>query len=182
MRARWMLLAPFALAGALPLGCKGGAPSEPAAQGLQPLVAYDAWSGVEREADPFVIDAGAVPDCLGPGFYAEPDLGWVEIDTAECSWVTLRASAAAAVKGGSRLRVVVSHYDLDAPEPARAELKLAFGACEIWSKTVDIPGLAAVYEQELDSPCASERGGPVLFHLDNHGQNTWQLQELAVSQ
>ena len=181
MRARCLLLASLALAGALPLACKGDAPSEPAAQGLQPLVAYDAWSAVPRDADPFVTDPSAVPDCLGPGFYAEPDLGWLEIDTAECSWVTLQASAAAAVKAGSRLRLVVSHYDLNAPEPARAELKLAFGACQAWSKTVDIPGPAAVYEEELDSACDSELGGPVLFHLDNHGQNTWQLQELAVS-
>lgn len=176
-----MLWASLAGASSLALGCTADAPSKPAAPAMQALVAYDAWSGVERDADPFVTGESVVPDCLGPGFYPEPDLQWLELDTAECSWITVSARAAAPVGKSSRLRLVVSHYDLNAPAPARAELKLAFGACAAWSKTIAIPGPAAVYEEELGSPCASEQGGAIFFHLHNHGQNTWQLQELAVS-
>ncbi len=189
MRARWLLL--VLLAGASSLGgCKDeptsepNVPTEPAGGAGAPsaytIVPYDAWTAVERDADPFVTDASVVPTCSGPGFYPEPDLSWLEIDTGECSWVTIEAAAAVPVEKQDSLRLVVSHYDLTAPQPARAELDLRFGDCKVWSKTVEIPGAAAVYTEEVKSPCSSAEGDSVFFHLHNHGQNTWQLQELSV--
>jgi hypothetical protein len=53
------------------------------------------------------------------------------------------------------------------------------GECEAWSKLIPIPSPAAVYEEQFASPCALAANGRVLFHLDNHGQNTYQLQELS---
>jgi hypothetical protein len=176
-------LSVLALAASMLAGCGEGSPGAPSTPEAtwHTLVAYDAWSGVARADDPFVTAAEQPPECLGPGFYAEPDLGWLEIDTGECSWVTLSASAAVPVESGkSLLRITMSHYDLNAPTPARAELALRLGDCDVWSKSVKIPGPAAVDTEELTSPCASAAGGPVLLHLHNHGQNTWQLQELAV--
>lgn len=165
-------------------GCKDDAASDPEPEPIAPswvtLVRYDAWTGVARDVDPFVTDEAVVPTCSGPGFYPEPELSWLEIDTGECSWVTIEAAAATPVERQNRLRLVVSHYDLTAPEPAQAELELRFDNCEAWSKTVDIPGAAAVYTEEFELPCASAEGDTVFFHLHNHGQNTWQLQELSV--
>jgi hypothetical protein len=76
--------------------------------------------------------------------------------------------------------VGVSHFDLDAPSPAEGEARLLFGACPAWSKTVQIPSPAAVYTETFDSPCAIDEGDSVYFHLHNHGQNNWQLKEVAV--
>ena len=80
---------------------------------------------------------------------------------------------------GQSLELTVSHYDLNAPAPATAELRLRFEACDAWSATIPIPSAANVDKEQFASPCALPDGGAVLFHLHNHGQNTYQLQDLS---
>lgn len=168
MRAAGLLLPCLAAA------CGGEAP-EP---GYEPLAGAEDWSQVERIADPFVTDVDQAPACLGPGFSVENT--WLEVDTGVCNWVTVQAGARFMVAPRQMLRLVVSHYDLSAIAAAEARLELRFGNCELWQKTVAIPSPAAVYTEELESPCAIEQGAPMLFHLHNHGQNNWQLQELSA--
>ena len=162
-------------------GCS--TPHEPtpgaAALSFQVLVPLEGWSEVSRDADPFIKDPSAAPACVGPGFRLEPTDNWLEIDTGACNWVTLSGSALSAVSQGQQLELTVSHYNLEAPAPAEAQLSLRFGACDVWSKVIPIPEPAAVYTEQFGSPCALELGGSVLFHLNNHGQNTYQLQELS---
>lgn len=133
---------------------------------------------VPRDEDPFVTELGAAPACDGPAFALEDQ--WLEIDTGLCNWVTLVAPARSAVAKGREVRLTVSHYDLEAPEPAQAQLLLSFDLCKAWSKQVPIPSAAAVYTESFESPCAIAAGADVYFHLHNHGQNNWQLQELAA--
>jgi hypothetical protein len=91
----------------------------------------------------------------------------------------LAGNAAAAVRVGQPLKLTVSHYNLEAGAPAEAHLSLMLGECLAWSKVIPIPGAAAVYEEQLNSPCVLATDARVLFHLDNHGQNTYQLQDLS---
>ena len=51
--------------------------------------------------------------------------------------------------------------------------------CDAWSKTIPIPSAANVYKEQFASPCALAENGRVLFHLNNHGQNTYQRQDLS---
>lgn len=145
----------------------------------QTLVALDEWSPVSRDEDPFVVDASIAPACVGPGFYLEDQYHWVEIDTGVCNWVTLSGNARAAVVEGQMLELSVSHYDLEAAAPTEANLQLRLDGCDAWSKTIPIPSKAAVYKEQFASPCALPEHGRVLFHLNNHGQNTYQLQDLS---
>lgn len=145
---------------------------------FQALVAPGEWSAVPRDADPFITDLDAAPECAGPGFRVEEQ--WVELDTAECNWVTLAAPARFAVERGEQLRVSVSHFDLNAPAAAEGVAELTFGECAAWSKLVAIPSAAAVYTETFASPCELAVRGRVYFHLHNHGQNTWQLQDVSV--
>jgi hypothetical protein len=174
MRAAGLLLLYFAAS-----GC-GRAEPEPAetTSGYELLASADDWSQVEPTADPFVSDVDQMPACVGPVFFVEND--WVEVDTGVCNWVTLQARARFAVEPRQALRLVVSHYDLSAIAPAEARVEVRFGNCKLWQKPVAIPSPAAVYSEELESPCALEQGGLMLFHLHNHGQNNWQLQELSA--
>jgi len=163
-------------------GCASKSQSEPAPSAgasYRPLVLLTDWSQVSRDQDPFVTDAGAAPACVGPGFVVEPDSNWLEIDTGLCNWVTLTATTRAAVAVGQSLELTVSHYDLNAPAPATAELRLRFETCDAWSTTIPIPSAANVDKEQFASPCALPDGGAVLFHLHNHGQNTYQLQDLS---
>jgi hypothetical protein len=150
----------------------------PATASYQPLVSLNDWSSVSRDDDPFVTDA-APPPCVGPGFVVERDSSWLEVDTGLCSWVTLRASAQSGVTSGQPLQLTVSHYDLNAGAPAEADLALRFEDCDVWSTTIPIPSAANVDKEQFASPCALNEGGTVLFHLNNHGQNTYQLQDLS---
>lgn len=156
--------------------------SEPNASEPEPtfraLVARGEWSAVARDEDPFITDLDAAPECAGPGFRIEER--WLEIDTAECNWVTLTAPTHFAIQRGERLRVSVSHFDLNAPAVAEGVAELTFGECTAWSKLVSIPSAAAVYTETFASPCEVAARGHVYFHLHNHGQNTWQLQDVSV--
>jgi hypothetical protein len=145
---------------------------------LVTLVELADFRELPREADPFVTELDAAPACDSPAFALEAQ--WLEIDTGLCNWVTLVAAARTAVERGEEVRLTVSHYDLEAPEPAQAELLLSLDLCDAWSKQVPIPSLAAVYTESFASPCAIAAGADVYFHLHNHGQNNWQLQELSA--
>jgi hypothetical protein len=147
---------------------------------FQTLVPLEGWSSVARADDPFVTDPEAAPACVGPGFRLETDTQWLELDTGLCNWVTLASSALFDVSAGQQLRLDFSHYNLEAAAPATAELKVSFPHCEVWTKQLPIPGEAAVYQEQFTSPCALKAGQSVLFHLHNHGQNTYQLKDLAV--
>jgi hypothetical protein len=144
------------------------------------LVELEDWTALERADDPFDVDGQAAPACRGGGFRVEDEQSWLEIDTGQCSWVTVSAPARYAVSKGQPLQLELSHYDLGAAEPARAELGLTLEGCEAFSKTIPIPSEANVYMEHFSSPCALASGGAVLFHLHNHGQNTYQLRSLSV--
>lgn len=164
-------------------GCSNDAePASPSKTeaAFQTLVPLEGWSSVARADDPFVTDSEAAPACVGPGFRLETDTQWLELDTGLCNWVTLTGSALFDVSAGQQLRLDFSHYNLEAAAPATAELRLSFPHCEVWTKQLPIPGAAAVYQEQFASPCALKADQRVLFHLHNHGQNTYQLQDLAA--
>jgi hypothetical protein len=175
-------LAPVTLLAAFSVlaGCADGdAKKASAAQNFQPLVMLDDWSGVDRDADPFV-SGDAPATCVGPGFRVEEDDNWLEVDTGLCNWVTLTGTALHAVEHGQLLELDLSHYDLNAAAPATAELRLTLEGCDAWEKSIPIPSAASVYVEQFPSPCALKESGRVLFHLNNHGQNTYQLRSLSV--
>jgi hypothetical protein len=149
-------------------------------ESFQPLVELEDWTAVERDDDPFV-DEDAPPDaCVSSGVRIEDEQNWLELDTTQCGFITVAADARFAVAEGQKLKLEVSHFDLDAAEPATAELRLRFDDCEAWENSIAIPSPANVYEIELESPCQVAQGGQVLFHLHNHGQNTYQVRAISV--
>ena len=154
--------------------------SEKANETFQTLVPLEGWTSVARTGDPFVTDPEQAPACVGPGFRLETDFDQLEFDTGLCNWTTLTGSALFDVAADQELQLEFSHYNLDAAAPTTAELRLAFPDCDVWEKQIAIPGAAAVYEEQFASPCALRAGESVFFHLHNHGQNTYQVQDLAV--
>ena len=164
------------------VACLSGCASEPvhgeSTGSFEPLVLLSDWAPVARGDDPFITQPDAAPACIGPGFVVEQQ--WLEIDTALCNWVTLAAPARFSIDAGEQLRIIVSHFDLNAPSAAEGEARLTLGDCDAWSKVVAIPSAAAVYTETFASACSIAEGDVVYFHLHNHGQNNWQLQELSA--
>lgn len=163
-------------------GCSTTAepPPSKAEPTFQTLVPLEGWSSVSRADDPFVTDLELAPACVGPGFRLETDTQWLELDTGLCNWVTLTGDALFDVSTGQQLQLEFSHYNLEAAAPATAELQLSFPDCDVWAKELPIPGAAAVYKEQFASPCGLKAGQSVLFHLHNHGQNTYQLQSVSA--
>jgi len=145
---------------------------------LELLVVAEGWVEVAREDDPFITDLDAAPSCIGPGFTLEGE--WVEFDTGLCNWVTLEQAALGSVAKDQELVLSLGHYDLTSPKPAEARVALSLGSCSAWSKVLEIPQPAAVYDETFRSPCSLSAGGAVRLHLHNHGQNNWQLQRIAA--
>jgi hypothetical protein len=161
-------------------GCSSGAETKTGSptDSRESLVLLEGWAPVERAEDPFVSVADPPPECE-PSFHLEDAQNWLEVDTTACNWVTLRQAARAQVAAGDRLEFDFSHFDLDADAPSTAELRLRFDDCDVWSKSIPIPGAADVYAEQFRSPCRLTRDSQVLFHLHNHGQNTYQLKDLS---
>jgi hypothetical protein len=166
------------LACGLAAACADEPATSAAGRSFRAFVELEDWKRVASDQDPFQAEPGVATSCTGPGFVAEEQ--WLEIDTGLCNWVTLTAAARLPVKAGQRVRVGLSHFDLDAPSPSEGLARLRLGDCDAWSRTVPIPSPAAVYSDEFESPCSIAQGKNVYFHLHNHGQNIWQLKEAAV--
>lgn len=147
---------------------------------FQPLVGLEDWKPLAPERDPFASEGELPPECDGSYWRVEEAQSWLELDTTECGFITLAAGANAVVEEGQELSLEVSHYDLDAAEPATAELRLRFEDCDVWESSLAIPSAANVYRERFASRCPIAQGGQVMFHVHNHGQNTYQLRSLNV--
>jgi len=146
----------------------------------QPLVALEDWVQSAREQDPFVNPDSPPPECEQSGVRAEDAQGFLELDTNECNFITVIAGARYDVAEGEELQLEVSHFDLEAAAPAKANLRLWFEECAVWEKSIAIPSAAKVYSERFASPCPISQGGQVLLHVSNHGQNTYQFRSLTV--
>lgn len=151
------------------------------------LVDAEAWLLVPFPEDPFAEWATASVECSPiAGFYPEDEV--LEIDTTRCNFVTLRQPLPVALPSKALLEIEIIHFDLTAS--AMGEARLAVGVGEItgaepsmvgslpWERSIAIPGPADRIVERFAIQDAAEAGASVVFHLQNHGQNTWRLMRL----
>ncbi len=155
-------------------GTETGTPAGP-----MQLVRADAWVAVEELADPLASHRPETVDCGLGGLFVEGEE--LEIDTNLCNYAMLEQPGLAAVPEGATLTLAMRHFDLTAPEPAMAHIALLLGDVIAWERTLIIPGPAEVITVDFAAPVAFAKGGPVRFHLHNHGQNTWILTGVTVT-
>jgi hypothetical protein len=152
-------------------------------EGTLPLVTADLWAPVAGDRDPFSDWAEGEIEC-NPlvGFF--PELGALEIDTGQCNFVTVEQPLPLALAARSELEVELVHFDLVAAAPATARAAVAFvGANHVtgteprssWEKPVPIPAPANRIVERFSNDEELSVGDRILFHLQNHGQNTWML-------
>lgn len=156
-----------------------GCGDETAAQDRRALVEAADFRFLAGEADPLAEHRPETVVCGElAGWYLEGEL--VEVNTARCNYFAASAPARAAAAVGDLLEAEVFHFDLTAPEPARAHVALLVGAEVVWQEEVAVPGPGDVVPVivELREPIAA--GTPVGWHLHNHGQNHWRLSGIDV--
>lgn len=145
------------------------------------LVAPTAWQPLAAADDPLADHRPPDAACtFGLGWLVEP-MG-LEVNTATCNYGAFVQPTLHPIARGSRLSLQLYHFDLLAPEPATAHVAVLIGGNMIFEREIAIPGKANVFGDELglvacfDAPA----GAPVVFHLHNHGQNTWTFASLQV--
>jgi hypothetical protein len=145
------------------------------------LIDHAQWVQIEAtQEDPLAAHRPSAIDCGVAGWYQENEI--IEIDTNFCNYLALRQDSLAAITEGAKVRLGFYHFDLVAPEPALAHVAVLVDGALLWEQEIEIPGAAMVYALEFEAPFSAPAGAELVFHLHNHGQNTWALQALSAEQ
>jgi hypothetical protein len=107
----------------------------------------------------------------------------VEIDTGPtCGFATLRRSSDAALGTGETLLIRMFYASQTVFPAAQAHVTVSVGDLTVLDEQVAIPAQSGLLPEQprivvdRDVPA----GAPVLFHVGNHGDNSWSLVELSV--
>jgi hypothetical protein len=142
------------------------------------LIDHTKWMALEAQDDPLADHRPETIDCGLAGWYLETSK--LEVDTNFCNYLAVGQPSLASLEQGQTVQLILYHFDLVAPEPALAHLAILIDGQVLWEQEVAIPGDAFVWQEEFASPFSAELGSQVVFHLHNHGQNTWVLQDLIA--
>jgi hypothetical protein len=158
--------------------CSDKAPPPPGAE--RALIALDAFEPLDPSEDPLPSHRPPEVDCSAlTGWFVEDD--HLEMDTARCNYVSLAQPALVGAAAGARVTGTLSHFDLTAAGAAEAHVAFFLDGVPLWERTIAVPGIARVYQLDVPLEREFETGAPVVVHLHNHGQNTWQLFGLDVT-
>jgi hypothetical protein len=140
------------------------------------LIDHERWQLLEADADPLADHRPETVECGLAGWYLEESK--LEVDTNFCNYLSVEQPSLVALEQGQLVEVIFYHFDLVAAEPALGHVAIWIDGQLLWEQEIMIPGDANVFQEEFESPISAERGSQVMFHLHNHGQNTWVLQDL----
>ena len=166
----------------------GGTASEGESEPVfETVIDHAQWESLDAIADPLADHRPDPVECGLGGWYLENDGLELEIDMLVCNYLALRQSSLRAIEQGKLLRIGFYHFDLVAPEPAQGHLQLSVDGELVWDYLVDIPSdpelgktPADFVSETFPAPFSAPAGSEVLFHVHNHGQNTWALRKLEV--
>jgi hypothetical protein len=142
------------------------------------LIDHEQWQVLDAAADPLADHRPELVECGLAGWYLET--AKLEVDTNFCNYLAVAQPSLVALEQGQTVQVIFYHFDLVAPEPALAHVSILVDGEVLWEQEITIPGDANVFLEEFPSPITAELGSEVVFHLHNHGQNTWVLQDLMA--
>ncbi|MCB9568427.1 MAG: hypothetical protein H6710_14650 [Myxococcales bacterium] len=147
------------------------------------IVDLAAFVPLDPADDPFAARRGPDATCDPAGFGIEDLAGEpaFEIASGLCGYLSAGQPLPFALPAGALLKIRLWHFDLSASGPADAFLALAIDGAPLWSKTVAIPAPGALVLEELTLGEAAAAGAPLVFHVDNHGENTYALLEISAT-
>lgn len=134
------------------------------------------WVALDAADDPFADHRPDPVDCDPAGLFVET--GLFEVDTSLCGYVSAAQTLTADVRVDDTLQVLVYHAALSASEPAEGHVAILIGEHLVWEQTVAIPSGSGVYSSEVGAAFDAPVGTQAVFHLHNHGNNSWNLGHL----
>ncbi len=162
-------------------GCEVG---EPRPTGPAALVNPFDWTALGPEDDPFAdhrpVDVQCPADSYGGELFTDQYAFEVRTGADGCDWLSVSQPILAPVAAGDLVRVRVWHFELRADVRAEAHAALAIGGRTIWERRVAIPAEGGLLLDTVEAPRSWPAGTPLVFHLHNHGANTWNLLDVVA--
>jgi len=154
----------------------------PVADGeTRPLVDHALWQAVAPADDPWIALRPADLDCGAAGkledFAGHPAF---EVNTQGCSYTTVVQPALAAACQGELLFVWLWNYALTAPDGGTAIIGVQIGSDRVWQGERTIPSSSLLVYDHVVLPHDVPAGTPVYFHVNNHGNNQYELLDLSI--
>jgi hypothetical protein len=120
-------------------------------------------------------------------------------ETRRCNYLTVRQTTLEPIRPGDTLFVRLWHFALSSPSGGRAYMSVQVGDRRVWEGRLPIPcrgGLVgfvpggdcldnpdgvdadpAEFTADFEAPA----GTPIYFHVQNHGENSYNLVEISVN-
>lgn len=150
-------------------------PRKPAVNMLE----HTQWKVVADDQNPYAKQRSSKHICdLSLGKKIED--GVLEINTNYCNFITLEQKAAVEVRAGEQLHFTMWHLDLYAETKGQAYVILTIDGQTIWETTIPIPYKAEFYEAKWSPKAPIPKDARIVFHLRNHGANTWKIHSLTT--
>lgn len=151
--------------------------------GVRSIVDHNQWTVLSDSDDPFIsrkpAEAPCVPDSIGyEDFAAEASF---TVKSQGCTYVTVAQPCLSGACPGEQLHLRLWHYNLtNITGAAEAYAAIALDGKTVWEETIPIPGPSGLIRPYLPIDTELAEGTRIEFHLQNHGQNSWNLIELSV--
>ena len=144
------------------------------------LVDHELWREVSADDDPFE-DRPEEVECnpLGWGdeYIGEHSL---EVELANCNYLLVAQESLAPIEVGDELAIRLWHNALVGPE-GESHMAITVDGFPVWDLSIPIPSESELIMDISSASFRAEVGAEVLFHIHNHGANTYNLIEVSVT-
>ena len=174
-RPRWTMSLSVSVVAlvALMLGCEDPPPTGP-------IIALDAFEPLNAADDPFADHRPEGELCSTGGWGIEA--GVFEVETDICTYATFAQPLLRDIPAGEELRITLWHLGLFADPPAEGHVVLAVNDQQLFEVRPSIPATAEIWDELVTLDNDLWRGETLLFHIHNHGANSWRLGEVSGAQ
>ncbi len=146
------------------------------------LIDHLSWELVPEEEDPFWGRVEKPVVCTDESYGAEglAAASFYEVETSNCNYHTVTQPSLVDIKVGDSIKATLWHLPLVALEAAKAKLFVSIAGRIALEEDIAIPSTEEVYFSETIADFDAPAGSPVIFHVHNHGLNSWRFHRLTV--
>ena len=137
------------------------------------------WQIALDHSDPFRAFIEERTPCRITDFGEE--YGGVEVSTQRCDYITLTQPLLFDVMDGALLELNLWHSPLLSDELSQGMIVLQVDQTVLWTHALNIPTPAQSWTVQFPSPISMKAGTPLIFHIRNHGANSYTLHHLSVA-
>lgn len=161
----------------------GCSPAVSVCEDKSPIVDVRAWRFVEPTDDVLWPAPAGAALCTADDVQVQPvgDALALEIDTRlGCGWATATQPTLRDLRVGDRVQTQIFYFPQSSFPAAEAELAIAIDGDIVMREVIAIPAPSGLLQPAFVIGRDVDAGAAVSFHVGNHGDNSWNLVELAV--